>query len=205
LLVVCVAPGYIGRMADVTNILDAIQRGDANAAGQLWSHVYDELRRLAAAKLRQEKPGHTLDGTALVHEAYLRLVGKGLDQRFDGRGHFFATAAEAMRRILVENARRKKSLKRGGAGRGVRVDVDVADAAAADAAMGDADAQILALDEALSQLTGKDALAARVVELHHFGGLSHDHVAEALGITIYLTRQKWNYARAWLKRAMADS
>src|SRR5215831_17830004 len=114
-------------MADVTKLLDAIRSGDPKAAGRLWSDVYDELRRMAAGKLRQEKPGHTLDGTALVHEAYLRLVGKGLDQRFDGRGHFFAAAAEAMRRILVENARRKKSLKRGGAGR--RIDADVADAA----------------------------------------------------------------------------
>jgi RNA polymerase sigma factor (TIGR02999 family) len=185
----------LARMADVTNILDAIQRGDANAAGQFWSHVHDELRRLAAHKLRQETPGHTLDGTALVHEAYLRLVGKGLDQRFDGRGHFFAAAAEAMRRILVKNARRKKSLKRGGAGKRV---------AAEDAAAPDADAQLLALDEALTQLAAKDALAARVVELHHFAGLSHDRVAEALGLTTYLVRQKWNYARAWLKRSMAD-
>ena len=135
--------------------------------------VYAELRQLAAQRLANEKPGQTLDATALVHEAYLRLVG---DQHFDNRGHFFAAAAEAMRRVLVDNARRKLSAKRGGSAQRL---------ALSDVAASDADERLIALDEALAQLAGDDPLAARVVELHHFAGLPHDQVAAALDTTVY--------------------
>jgi RNA polymerase sigma factor (TIGR02999 family) len=186
-------------MTDVTQILNAIQQGDPRAASQLLPLVYDELRRLAAQKLAHEKPGQTLDATALVHEAYLRLVATGgrespeNEPRWDNRGHFFAAAAEAMRRILVEKARRKRRLKHGGALRRVVL---------ADLAMPAADADLLALDEALTRLAGEDPLAAKVVELRHFAGLGHDAVAATLGISVYLARQKWTYARAWLREAV---
>jgi RNA polymerase sigma factor (TIGR02999 family) len=181
---------------DVTQILCAIKEGDAGASARLLPVVYEELRRLAAARLLQEKPGQTLQPTALVHEAYLRLVDVEEIQDWDGRGHFFAAAAEAMRRILVENARKKKSHKRGGAAERLPL---------ADVAAADADEQLLALDEACTRLAGKDALAARVVELHHFAGLSHEQVAATLAITVYQARQKWTYARAWLKAALLNS
>jgi RNA polymerase sigma factor (TIGR02999 family) len=177
-------------MSDVTRILDAIAQGDAHAAGQLLPLVYDELRRLAAQRLAHERPGQTLDATALVHEAYLRLVG---DQHFDNRGHFFAAAAEAMRRVLVENARRKKRLKHGG---GLHR-VDPADHPAPEPAD-----DLLALDEALTRLAGEDPAAAKVVELRHFAGLGHEGVAAALGVTVYQARQKWTYARAWLRKVL---
>jgi len=180
-------------MSDVTRILSAIEDGDPHAAAQLLPLVYDELRKLAAQKLAQEKPGQTLEATALVHEAYLRLVDVDRAQQWNSRGHFFAAAAEAMRRILVEAARRKDRLKHGGALRRV----ELADAAA----LPPAD-DLLALDEALGRLAAEDPVAARVVELRHFAGLGHNDIAAVLGITVYLARQKWTYARAWLRNAL---
>jgi len=177
---------------DITQILSAIEQGDAKAAEQLLPLVYDELRRLAAAKMANERPDHSLNATALVHEAYLRLAG---DQHFENRRHFFAAAGEAMRRVLVDHARRKLSAKRGGPGQRRPL---------ADLAAPDADERLLALDEALTRLAGDDPLAARVVELHHFAGLPHEKVAEALGVSVYEVRQKWTYARAWLKTALKD-
>jgi RNA polymerase sigma factor (TIGR02999 family) len=180
-------------MPEVSHLLSAVDRGDPAAAEQLLPLVYDELRKLASLKLAQETPGQTLDATALVHEAYLRLVG---DQHFANRRHFFAAAAEAMRRILIDRARARKSLKRGGDGRRVTLDGVVAP---------DTDDRLLALDEALTQLAAADPLAARVVEMHHFAGMSHDQVAAALEISVYQARQKWTFARAWLKTALRDS
>jgi RNA polymerase sigma factor (TIGR02999 family) len=180
---------------DVTRILCAIKDGDAQAGEQLLPLVYDELRHLAARKLVHEQPGQTLEATALVHEAYVRLVDVDKVRHWDSRGHFFAAAAEAMRRILVENARKKNSLKRGGAAQRVPL---------GDVAAADADDQLLALDEALTRLAAKDSLAARVVELHHFAGFAHEQVAATLGVTVYQARQKWTYARAWLKAALAN-
>jgi RNA polymerase sigma factor (TIGR02999 family) len=180
-------------MSEVTRILSAIDQGDPDAADQLLPLVYDELRKLAAQKLAQENPGQTLDATALVHEAYLRLVG---DQQFANRGHFFAAAAEAMRRILIDRARARRSLKRGGAARRVTLDSIAAP---------DPDDRLLALDDALTQLAGADPLAARVVEMHHFAGMSHEQVAAALDVSVYLARQKWTFARAWLKTALGES
>ena len=177
-------------MPEITQLLDAAATGDPRAAAQILPLVYDELRKLAAARLAVEAPGHTLDATALVHEAYLRLVG---DQQFDGRGHFFAAAAEAMRRILVDAARRRNRAKHGGG----RERVELRDVPARDP-----DDRLLALDDALTRLVAEDPLAARVVELRHFTGASHDAVAAALGITVYAARQKWAYARAWLRDAM---
>ena len=179
-------------MSDVTRLLDAAAAGDRKAAADLLPLVYDELRKLAAARMAAEAPGHTLDATALVHEAYLRLVG---DQQFDGRGHFFAAAAEAMRRILVEAARRRNRRKHGGG----RKRVELPDVPARDP-----DDRLLALDDALTRLAAEDPLAARVVELRHFAGAGHDAVAAALGITVYAARQKWTYARAWLRNAMTE-
>jgi RNA polymerase sigma factor (TIGR02999 family) len=180
-------------MSDVTRILHAIDQGDPDAADQLLPLVYEELRQLAAQRLAQEKQGQTLDATALVHEAYLRLVG---DQQFANHGHFFAAAAEAMRRILIDRARARRSLKRGGGRSRVALDAVAAP---------DPDDRLLALDEALTQLAGADPLAARVVELHHFAGMSHEQVAAALDVSVYLARQKWNFARAWLKTTLGES
>jgi RNA polymerase sigma factor (TIGR02999 family) len=182
-------------MNEVSRILDQIGQGEPSSTKKLLPLVYEELRKLAAAKLAQEKPGQTFQATALVHEAYLRLVGQACDQQWDHRGHFFAAAAEAMRRLLVESARRKKSLKRGGALSRVPI---------CDIAARDADEQLILLDEALTQLGAEDPLAARVVELHHFAGLPHEHVASSLEITVYQARQKWAFARAWLKSSLAD-
>jgi RNA polymerase sigma factor (TIGR02999 family) len=179
-------------MSEVTRLLDAAAAGDRKAAADLLPLVYDELRKLAAARMAAEAPGHTLDATALVHEAYLRLVG---DQQFDGRGHFFAAAAEAMRRILVEAARRRKREKHGGG----RERVELPDVPAPDP-----DDRLVALDDALTRLATEDSLAAGVVELRHFTGAGHDAVAAALGITVYAARQKWTYARAWLRDALAE-
>jgi RNA polymerase sigma factor (TIGR02999 family) len=180
----------LDRMSEVTRILSAMEQGDLHAADQLLPLVYDELRKLAAQNLAQEKPGQTLDATALVHEAYLRLVG---NQEFANRPHFLAAAAEAMRRILIDRARARTSLKRGG-DRG-RVALDAV------AAPGPEE-RLLALDEALTQLAGADPLAARVVEMHHFAGMTHDQVAAALNLSVYRARQKWTFARAWLKAAL---
>lgn len=163
------------------------------AAERLLPLIYDELRKLAAQKLAQERPGMTLQATGLVHEAYLRLVDGENPRNWNGRGHFFAAAAVAMRRILVETGRRKATLKRGG----LRQRVEALDLPA-----DEADARLAALDDALERLAAEDRLAARVVELHHFAGLSQELVAETLGITVYQVRQKWTYARAWLCAAI---
>jgi RNA polymerase sigma factor (TIGR02999 family) len=182
-------------MTDVTRILCAIEQGDPTAAAQLLPLVYDELRRLAAQKLAQEKPGQTLQATALVHEAYVRLVGPDPDQAWDNRRHFFAAAAQAMRHILVDKARQKKRLKHGGGWQRAEL---------VDQPAPEADEDLLALDEALGRVAAEDPLAARVVELRHFAGLGHEEIAGVLGITVYQARQKWAYARAWLRAALGD-
>ncbi len=183
-------------MADVTLILNAIEDGDAHAAEQLLPLVYDELCRLAAHKLAQEKPGQTLQTTDLVHEAYLRLVDVEKAQHWNSRGHFFAAAAEAMRRILVENARRKQADKHGGK----YLRVDLPPEVAAPQAHSD---DLLALDEALSQLQRHDAKAARLVELRYFAGLSHQEAAGVLGISRGAADRLWTLARAWLFRQLS--
>jgi RNA polymerase sigma factor (TIGR02999 family) len=183
-------------MTDVTRILSAIEQGDPHAAEQLLPLVYDELRKLAAQKLAQEKPGQTLQATALVHEAYLRLVGVEKAQQWDSRGHFFAAAAEAMRRILVENARRKRRPKHGGDRK--RLDLD----AAAPVAEAPAD-DLVELDKALSRLETTDAPAARLVKLRYFAGLSMPQAAEALGISLRTAERNWTYARIWLHRELS--
>ncbi len=180
-------------MDDLSRILSAIDEGDPHAAEQLMPLVYDELRKLAAQKLAHEKAGQTLDATALVHEAYLRLVGADADRPWDNRRHFFAAAAEAMRRILVEKARQRKRRKHGGGLQRV---------ALVDPPCPATDDNLLALDEALGQLAAEDSLAARIVELRHFAGLGHEQIAAVLGITVYRARQKWAYARAWLRAAL---
>ena len=180
-------------MNDLTAILADLARGDAQAAAQLLPLVYDELRKLAAARLAVEAPGNTLDATALVHEAYLRLVG---DQRFDGRGHFFAAAAEAMRRILVESARSRQRLKRGG--QRVRVELlDVAGSLAEDPDL------LLSLDEVLSRLAEEDDIAAQLAHLHLFGGLSVEEAGAVLSLSRPVAYRNWKYARAWLRDALA--
>lgn len=182
-------------MNDVTQVLHAIERGDRQAASQLLPLVYDELRRLAAQKLAHEPTGQTLAPTALVHEAYLRLVpvrGEG-GQQWDSRGHFFAAAAEAMRRILVESARRKQSAKRGG-------DLAREPFDEADIAVPELREDLLALDEALTRLATSDPQAAQLVELRYFGGLTLAQTAEMLGISARSADRLWAYARAWLHR-----
>jgi RNA polymerase sigma factor (TIGR02999 family) len=175
-------------MTEVSRILSALDAGDAHAADQLLPLVYDELRQLAAAKLAQEKPGQTLEATALVHEAYLRLVG---DQEFANRRHFFAAAAEAMRRILVENARRKMSLKRGGDRERLELNEEqlVAPVPRQD---------LLALDEALDRLGTRDPVKAELVKLRYFAGLTLDQAAAALELSPATADRYWAYARAWL-------
>jgi RNA polymerase sigma factor (TIGR02999 family) len=180
-------------MNDVTRILSAIEQGDARAS-ELLPLVYDELRKLAAHMLAQEKPGQTLQATALVHEAFLRLVGDR-DPAWNGRGHFFAAAAEAMRRILVENARRKRSERHGG-GRG-RCEVRDGDRLAAP--VGD---EVLDLDAALTRLAAVDRQAAELVQLRVFGGMTIDEVAGYLGISPRTAKRSWAYARAWLGREL---
>jgi RNA polymerase sigma factor (TIGR02999 family) len=178
-------------MADASQLLSAINRGDPHAAAQLLPLVYDELRRLAAQRLAQERPGHTLQPTALVHEAYLRLVGPGRADHWDGRGHFFCAAAEAMRRILVESARRKNSLKRGG-GRD-RGDVDEAEIAAPEPRE-----DLLALDEALDRLAALDPVKAELVKLRYFAGCTIAEASRLLNISTTTADRYWAYARAWL-------
>jgi RNA polymerase sigma factor (TIGR02999 family) len=182
-------------MSDVTQILDAVARGDRQAADRLMPLVYDELRRLAAARLAQEKPGQTLDATGLVHEAYLRLVG---DQQFENRGHFFAAAAEAMRRVLVEQARRKGRQKRGGALK--RVDLDGHEPATA----ADPDA-LLDFDAALVTLAAEDAAAAELTKLRLYAGFSVEEAGDAMGISRAQAYRHWTYARAWLGCALRDT
>jgi RNA polymerase sigma factor (TIGR02999 family) len=176
-------------MNEAVRILTAIENGDRRAAEQLLPLVYDELRRLAVRKLAHESPGQTLQATALVHEAYLRLVGDAPNRQWNGRSHFFAAAAQAMRHVLVEAARRKARQKRGGGIRRVNL---------ADVPAPDPDEALVALDDALSRLASEDPVAAKVIELRQFAGLGHEEIAATLGITVYLARQKWTYARAWL-------
>jgi RNA polymerase sigma factor (TIGR02999 family) len=182
-------------MNDVTRILSAIEQGDPRAAEQLLPLVYDELRKLAARRLAHEKPGQTLQATALVHEAYLRLVGADPARTWDGRGHFFAAAAEAMRRILVEHARRKQTRKRGGDQRRADLDVDILVAP-------EPKMDLLALDAALDRLARRDPQKARLVELRYFAGLTGDQAAAVLGISPSSADRQWVYTRAWLRREL---
>jgi RNA polymerase sigma factor (TIGR02999 family) len=184
-------------MSDVTQILNAIEHGDPQAAEKLLPLVYDELRKLAAQKMAQEAPGQTLQATALVHEAYVRLVGGEKSPNWDSRGHFFAAAAEAMRRILVENVRRKKSKKHGGAGERVPLDqIEIA--------LPPPDDDLLALDDALTRLAANRPAVAELVKLRFFVGMTMDEAAQALGISPATSYRQWNYARAWLFRAVAE-
>jgi RNA polymerase sigma factor (TIGR02999 family) len=184
-------------MTEVTRILSAIEQGDPNAAAQLLPLVYDELRKLAAQKLACEKPGQTLQATALVHEAYLRIVNQDRAQQWDGRGHVFAAAAEAMRRILVENARRRRSLKRGGGL--ARHGLDEVELVVS--RLGD---DLLALDEALCRLAAQDPVKARLVELRHFAGLTIEEAANVLGLSTTTAHRHWTYAREWLHQAIVS-
>ena len=181
-------------MSEVTRILGALDRGDRQAAEELLPLVYDELRKLAAYRMAQEQPGQTLQPTALVHEAWLRLVGDQ-NPRFEGRGHFFAAAAEAMRRILIDRAREKRSLKRGA--RAERVNLDNLDVAAA--ADGDT---LLAVDEAMATLAQEDPDSAEFIKLRFFAGLTNAEAAQALGIPERTARRHWSFARAWLYREL---
>jgi RNA polymerase sigma factor (TIGR02999 family) len=185
-------------MTDVTHILSAIEQGDPQAAAQLLPLVYDELRQLAAHKLAQEKPGQTLEATALVHEAYIRLVDVDRAQGWNSRGHFFAAAAEAMRRILIDSARRKQADKHGGG----RQRVDCAEAEAVAAAPPE---DLLALDEALGRLTQHDPVAGQLVKLCYFAGLSVEQAGEALALSRSNAYRLWTFARAWLRCQLAGA
>lgn len=186
-------------MSDVTRILNAIEQGNPRATEKLLPFVYEELRVLAAQKMAQEKPGQTLQATALVHEAYLRLV-EGEDQSWNSKGHFFKAAAEAMRRILVENARRKKSLKRGGGKQ--RVDLDESILLATQRTCPD---DLLALDDALDKLSGEDERVADLIKLRIFGGLAVKQAAEMLGVSSSKAYADLEYARAWLRLEIGKS
>jgi RNA polymerase sigma factor (TIGR02999 family) len=182
-------------MNEVTRILEAIDQGEPHASEQLLPLVYDELRKLAVRRLADENPGQTLQATALVHEAYLRLVDVETAQRWNSRGHFFSAAAEAMRRILVENARRKKALRRGGDRN--RLDLDEPEAPRLSE-------DVLALDEALEKLARKDAAKAELVKLRYFAGLTMEESARTLGISPATANRWWNYARAWLHQEISQ-
>jgi RNA polymerase sigma factor (TIGR02999 family) len=184
-------------VSQVTRILNAIQGGDARAADELLPVVYHELRHLASRMLQREPPGQTLQATALVHEAYIRLVGPE-DHGWQGRRHFFAAAAEAMRRILVDNARRKKSVKHGGDRQRVDIDLD----AAGLVTDGDAD-ELIALDEALAKLSEQHEAEAELVKLRFFAGLTVEETAKALDISLTTAKRRWRYARAWLYRQLS--
>lgn len=186
-------------VSEVTQILQRMEQGDPQAGSELLPLVYDELRKLAADRMSQESPGHTLQPTALVHEAFLRLVGPDANDRWDDRGHFFAAAAEAMRRILIDSARRRNSVKRGGDK--VRHDLHE-DAAAAET---DNAATLLAVDEALTKLADSEPELVRLVELRYFTGLTIDETAKVLGVSPRTTKRNWAYARAWLQRELSDS
>ena len=179
-------------MSDLTQLIEAAQKGDRQAAADLLPLVYDALRKLAAAKMAAEAPGHTLDATALVHDAYLRLVG---EQQFEGRSHFFAAAAEAMRRILVNHARDRKRQKRGGGRKRLEL-LDQIGSLAEDPDL------VLSLDELLTRLWAEDAAAAQVAHLHLFGGLSVEEAGQTLGLSRAVAYRNWKYARAWLREAL---
>jgi RNA polymerase sigma factor (TIGR02999 family) len=183
-------------MTNVTRILSAIEQGNSGAAEQLLPLVYDELRKLAAQKLAQENPGQTLQATALVHEAYLRLVDTEQARHWNSRGHFFAAAAEAMRRILIDGARRKRAEKRGGGGH--RVELEQAEAVASTPPD-----DLLALDEALDRLARHDALSCQLVKLHYFAGLTVEQAADALGLSRATAYRQMTFARAWLRCQMS--
>jgi len=185
-------------MSDVTRILSQIDAGDPAAAEQLLPLVYDELRKLAAARLAHEKPGQTLDATALVHEAYLRLVGGNPVQNWNSRGHFFGAAAEAMRRILIGQARHKASLKAGGQ----RRRVDLSDV---EPEIQGPQLDVIALDEALAQLAARDPRAATLVKLRFFAGLTMPQAADALGVSLATAENDWAYAKSWLKLQVSNS
>lgn len=189
----------LGGMADVTQILSAVAAGDPRAAAELMPLVYDELRQLAAARLANEKSGQTLQPTALVHEAYLRLVGGQHAQEWNGRGHFFAAAAEAMRRILVEAARRKQRIRHGGDAKRLPLD---GHEPAADLAADAVD--LLALSDALDKLEAASPRRAELVKLRYFAGLTMPEAAEALGVSLSTAEADWTYAKAWLKREMGE-
>ena len=188
--------------SDVTRILSAIDRGERDAAAQLLPLVYDELRKLAAHRLAREKPGQTLQATALVHEAYLRLLDGREPRPWSGRGHFFAAAAEAMRRILVENARRKQSLK-GGGGR-QREDLEAIELTAADSPVASTALDLLALDEALARLERDEPRKAEVVKLRFFAGLTMPEIAQSLDLSLATVERYWTYARTWLYADLTD-
>jgi RNA polymerase sigma factor (TIGR02999 family) len=177
-------------MSDITQILQAVARGEGHASEELFPLIYDELRHLAASHMAQERPGHTLQATAIVHEAWLRLVSDG-DRTWQNRAHFFGAAAEAMRRILIENARRKSALKRGGGL--LRVDIEGLDIAAATP-----DDKILMLNEALENLQAEDPEKARIVVMKFFGGMTNQELAEHLGVTERTVERQWAFARAWI-------
>jgi RNA polymerase sigma factor (TIGR02999 family) len=181
-------------MSDVTRLIEAAQKGDRQAAADLLPLVYDEMRKLAAAKMAGEAPGHTLNATALVHEAYLRLI----DERtFTGHSHFFRAAAEAMRRILIDHARQKRRIRRGGDRKRVALsDVEIAAEAPAQ--------ELLALNEALDRFSAKDPIKAELVKLRYFAGLSEEQAAAALGISRATASRYWTYARAWLINALEE-
>jgi RNA polymerase sigma factor (TIGR02999 family) len=181
-------------MNEVTKVLDQIQGGDLQAAEQLLPLVYNELRRVAALKLAQERPGQTLQATGLVHEAYLRVVGTDNEQRWDNRRHFFAAAAEAMRRILIDQARHKRSLKGGGALKRLSLD----EAASLPAPQGEAAEDLLALDEALQQLAAEDPVKAQLVKLRYYTGASLEETARLLDVSEATAKRYWVYARSWL-------
>lgn len=184
-------------MSEVTQMLHAVGRGEARATEDLLPLVYEELRRLAAARMAQEAAGQTLQATALVHEAWLRVVGNG-ERTWENRGHFFGAAAEAMRRILIENARRKSRLKRGGG----LVRVDLSEINLAETTPDD---KVLMLDEALERLEAEDPEKARIVVMKFFGGLTNQEVAETLGITERTVERHWAFAKAWLFRSVQES
>jgi RNA polymerase sigma factor (TIGR02999 family) len=183
-------------MADVTHILSAIEQGNPSAAEQFLPLVYDELRRLASLQVAHDRPGETLNPTALVHEAYLRLVGDGNSPRYHDRGHFFAAAATAMRHIRIDHARRKKTRKRGGDAQRVEL---------GEVAAPTPDDELLVLDEALTRLAALDARKARLVELRFFAGLTNDQAAAVLGISPTTADRDWAFARAWLRDAVRGS
>jgi len=184
-------------VSEVTQISNAIKRGEPQTAEELLPLVYEELRRLAAARLAHEKPGQTIDATGLVHDAYLRLIGPGVPPQWNGRGHFFAAAARAMRRILVERARNRQALKRGGGAQRLELDENLV-------AVNDRSHDLLAINEALEELGRHDPQAAELVTLRYFAGLGHQQAAEVLGISRRAADRLWTLARAWLFRRLYD-